>query len=186
MGDRHKPRSPLAWQGTLGEKGAHGTRLAQTCNGPSCRTFTTLDVGEMIAKHGREWLLWDRASACPLCGSDGHYMASPGPATPFRPLRTGLAGDVTRARFLAGFKFTKRDVTRICVFAERVETAWPPTPLTDLDVAYAVTARLDLGRPLPGPFGHLGRWADRELLWRDFNFAERGLWERKARGPRSL
>ena len=37
MGDRHEPRSPLAWQGTLGEMEAHGTLLAQTCNGPSCR-----------------------------------------------------------------------------------------------------------------------------------------------------
>ena len=95
-------------------------------------------------------------ATCPICGAVGYYMSSSGPSSPFRPLKSGhnLA---KRARFIAGFGFTRRDVLRIRTFAERVETPWPPTPLTDLDVAYAVTARLDLGHPLRGPFGHLGR-----------------------------
>ena len=185
MGDRHEPRSPLAWQRTLGEMKTHGTRLSRA-TGCKCEGLDTkLDLDDLIEKHGSHWLLWDRMAKCPCCGAVGYYMASPGPSTPFRPLKSGR-NPAERARFIAGFGFSRRDVLRIRTFAERVQTAWPPTPLTDLDVAYSVTARLDLGHPLPGPFGHLGRWADRELLWRDFNFAERGLWERKARGPRGV
>ena len=72
MGDRHEPRSPLAWQGTLGEMDAHGTRLAQTCNGPSCRTFTTLDVSEMIAQHVKP-----SAAVQMLVGGMGHIHGDP-------------------------------------------------------------------------------------------------------------
>src|SRR4029453_1851930 len=100
MGDRSERRAPMAWQGTLGQMKAHGTRLAMTCTAPGCGLWVALDVGALIAKHGEAFRPWDGRPRCVSCGQPGHYMASPGEGTPFRPLLSGPEYQARRRTFL--------------------------------------------------------------------------------------
>ena len=50
VGDRTHRTRPLAWQRTLGEMKAHGTRLAQTASCSCEGRWLDLDVDRLIAK----------------------------------------------------------------------------------------------------------------------------------------
>ena len=185
MGDRHEARSQMAWQGTLGQMRDHGTRLAQTCTAEACRKWTELSVADLIAHYGPDYLLWDRKPTCAACGQPGHYMASPGPSTPFRPLRSGAAGDVRRAQFLHVFGFSKRDIARIKAHAETATQNYFPAALNDLDVPYRVGACMASDeRHSNGEV--LGSWAGRTLLYWPMVGAERDHWETRRPGPRKI
>lgn len=183
MGDRSAPRSPMAWQNSLGEMKKHSTRLAQTA---SCRCpdkWLALDVEQMIAKRGAEWVAWDQRPRCRSCGIPGHYMASPGDSTPFRPLMTGYGHHIERKAFLLGFGFSKRDIVRIKALAEATTENMIPVALNDLDVPYRV------GACWPGTERHssgdvLGEWAGRALLYWKLKDAELERWRRRRPGPR--
>lgn len=185
MGNRTADRQPLAWQGTLAQMKAHGTIVAQTA---SCRCpgrWVALDVDQLLARHDGDYRLWDRRPACPDCGRPGHYMAAPGPGTPFRPLLTGLVHDANRRAFLLGFGFTRRDIVRIKAMAETVTPTRGAEALNDLDVPYRV------GACWPGDERHssgqvLGEWAGRTLLYWEMRGSERDRWRSRPKGPRGV
>lgn len=185
MGDRTADRQPMAWQNTLGEMKAHGTLLAQTS---SCRCdgrWVELEVDALLAEHGPDWKAWDRSPPCVSCGKPGHYMASPGPGTPFRPLRTGLRHDAERQAFLRGFGFTSRDLARIKAMAECVTHSYVPAGLSDLDVPYRV------GACMPEDRRHssgdvLGEWAGRTLLYWKLEGVAYDRWRARPKGPRGV
>jgi hypothetical protein len=186
MGPRSKDRRPLAWQGTLAQMKTHGTLVAQTCGERTCRRWANLLVDNLIAEHGPDYMLWDRRPECPMCGARGHYMATSGPGTPFRPLLSGPAAEAARRAFLAGFGFTRRDVRRIKAMAEATTGNDLPVALNDLDVPYRV------GCCMPGTERHssgqiLGEWAGRVLLWWAMNRQEEEVWRReRRRGPKAM
>ena len=185
MGDRTAPRSPMAWQRTLGEMKTHGTRLAQTASCKCTDRWIELDLDQLIAKRGADWLGWDRRPPCKACGVPGHYMASPGPSTPYRPLRTGYRHDADRRAFLLGFGFTKRDIVRIRAMAEATTINYTPAALNDLDVPFRI------GAAWPGTERHssgqvLGEWAGRTLLYWEMAGSERDRWASRRRGPRPV
>lgn len=185
MGDRTAIRTPMAWQRTLAEMKAHGTLVAQSCTAPGCGRWATLNVDTLIGIYGEKALLWDRRPHCVSCNRPGHYMASPGEGTPYRPLRSGPEYDAQRRAFLRAFGFTRRDVVRIKAMAESVTANYTPIALTDLDVPYRV------GCCRPGDEGRfsgkpLGTWADKTLLWWPLNEAELRVWRRRPKGPRGV
>jgi hypothetical protein len=185
VGNRTAPRSPMAWQSTLGEMKAHGTRVAQTATCRCRGRWVELDVDQLLAVHGPEWMLWDRRPPCVRCGKPGHYMASPGPATPYRPLRTGFGLDGPRRAFLLGFGFTKRDITRIKAMAEATTQNYAPRPLNDLDVPYRVGAAWP-GTDLRTSGERLGHWSGRVLLYWPMTGAELERWQARRPGPRRV
>lgn len=185
MGDRTAARTPMAWQGTLGQMKAHGTRIARTAPCKCPGRWVDLDVDALIAEHGPEWLLWDRKPACAQCGRQGQYMASPGPSTPYRPLKTGPAGDLAHALFLRSFGFSKRDVVRIKAMAETVTRNYTPAALNDLDVPYRVGACVD-GEERRHSGEVLGVWAGRKLLYWKMMGAELDRWQARRPGPRKV
>jgi hypothetical protein len=71
---------------TLGAMKAAGTRVRLM--GCGCANWSDVDLGEMIAMLGEDGSLWDRRPPCPECGELQHFLASPGPSTPFRPLQS--------------------------------------------------------------------------------------------------
>ena len=181
MGDRNAPRSPMAWQRSLGEMKAHGTRLAQTASCGCPDRWIDLDVDELITKWGAEWVAWDQRPPCRACGAPGHYMASPGPSTPYRALRTGYQHAADRRAFLLGFGFTKRDIVRIRAMAETTTANYAPAALNDLDVPFRI------GAAWPGTERHssgqvLGEWKGRVLLYWEMKGAERDRWASRRRG----
>lgn len=185
MGNRTAPRRPMAWQRSLGEMKEHGTSVAQTSDCKCASRWVDLNLDALLTLHGPEWVLWDRKPPCPRCGKPGHYMASPGPGTPFRPLQTGVVAEEERARFLRGFGFTRRDIVRIKAMAETVTLQWTPAALNDLDVPYRVGACIDGDeRHSSGLF--LGRWAGRVLLYWEMIGAERDRWQSRRPGPRKV
>lgn len=185
MGDRTADRRPLAWQSALAEMKAHGTRLAQTA-GCACQdNWVDLDLDTLIAQHGPDWMPWDGRPPCVSCGRPGHYMASPGPATPYRPLRTGAHQDAKRQAFLKGFGFTRRDIVRIKALAEATTGNHIPMALNDLDVPYRVGAIMPQDRRHSSG-QDLGEWAGRALLYWRMEGAERDVWARRRKGPRSV
>jgi hypothetical protein len=175
----------MAWQNSLGEMLAHGTIVAQT-TGCRCKgRWQVLSVEALIYSYGREFILWDRVARCASCGKEGHYMAAPGPGTPFRPLRTSVHQDVLHREFLRSFGFTRRDTARIRAMAERVTPNHPEVALNDLDVPYRV------GACIRGEERHsngllLGEWAGRTLLYWEMKGFERDHWAARRRGPRKV
>jgi hypothetical protein len=120
MGDRHPPKTPLAWQGTLAQMKAHGTSVAQTSSCGCVGSWRELDLDHLISKYGPNWMLWDQAPRCARCGKRGHYMASPGLSTAYRPLKSGYDQARDRKAFLASFGFSRRDIVRIKAMADSV------------------------------------------------------------------
>lgn len=185
MGNRTADRRPMAWQGTLAQMKSHGTLLARTTSCSCPERWVALDLDALIAAHGADYVLWDRRPRCAACGKAGHYMGSPGPSTPFRPLRTSVSQDADRREFLKGFGFSRRDIVRIKALAEATTSNSIPAALNDLDVPYRV------GAVMPPDRRHssgeeLGEWAGRTLLYWPMNGAERERWARRPRGPRKV
>ena len=185
MGDRRAIRTPMAWQATLGEMQAHGTRLAMTCTAPGCGLWVALDVSALIIAHGEAFRLWDGRPACVSCGRPGHYMASPGPGTPFTPLLSGPEHELRRKAFLKSFGFSRRDITRIRALAERDAAGEAAAALGDLDVPVRVGA-CEPGREGYSTGRPLGTWAGRTLLWWPMNSREQEVWRRRPKGPRGV
>jgi len=186
MGTRTADKIPMAWQGTLAQKKRHGTRIAQCCNRGTCRRWLALPVDDLIAKFGEEFMLWDRRPPCEVCGGATHYMAAPGPSTPFRPLLSGLIADQVKREFLKSFGFTTRDVRRIQMMAETVTDCHQPAALADLDVPFRVGACM-AGKDSYSSGQVLGEWAGRTLLYWEMNSREEEVWRRNRRvGPKSV
>jgi hypothetical protein len=185
MGAGSEDRTPLAWQATLASMRQHGTRLAFTCG--DCRAWVVQDVPELIRELGLDTSLWGERPPCKLCGGTGHYMASPGPSTPFTPLLGGALSRAERQAFLRQFGFTKRDIMRIQALADEVTQTYRPAALNDLDVPYRVGAQL-AGEAGGGTNGEaLGQWNGRILVWWAMNEREREAWEKKRRtGPKPV
>ena len=185
MGNRTADRRPLAWQRSLGEMKSHGALLAQTTDCNCASRWVELDLDALIAVFGSDYVLWDRRPRCAVCGKPGHYMGSPSPSTPFRPLRTAISQDADRKEFLKGFGFSRRDIVRIKAMAEATTGNSIPAALNDLDVPYRV------GAVIPQDRRHssgedLGAWAGRTLLYWPMTGAERERWARRPRGPRKV
>lgn len=186
MGDRNEDRRPMAWQGTLAQMRTHGTRVAQSCTTADCRRWVIHDIEHLIHVHGPEHRLWDRRPPCPMCGGKTHYLAAPGPSTPFRPLLSGLVADEVKRQFLKSFGFTPRDIRRIQALAEATTGGEVPAALNDLDVPFRV------GACMPGMEGYstgkvLGEWAGRALLFWEMNGREVEVWRRNRRtGPKAV
>lgn len=186
MGTRTEDRTPLAWQATLAGMVANGVRVRRSCTARACGRGEEVNLAAMLDAEGPQATLWNRRPACPHCGERGHYMASPGPSTPYTPLLSGQLWDEARRRFLKSFGFTRRDITRIKAMAEATHHGYVPKALNDLDVPVRVGACMpgqesySSGRPL-------GEWAGRTLLYWDMNAREEELW-RKARrsGPKPV
>lgn len=175
----------MAWQGTLAQMKAHGTRLAQTSSCDCRGRWVELVVDQLIAQHGPDWAPWDRRPPCVSCGRPGHYMGSPADSTPYRPLRTGLGHDVERREFLRSFRFTHRDIVRIKAMAEATTSNSMPAALNDLDAPYRV------GAVMPQDRRHssgedLGEWAGRTLLYWEMRGVEYDRWRRRPKGPRGV
>lgn len=185
MGDRTQDRSPSAWAATLGQMIEAGARVYLACTAQACGNSTGLDLTSLAKKFGADFSLWDRKPVCPACGRLGHYMASPGHGTPFRPLKTGIEADVRREIFLRSFGLTPRDITRLKLLAERVTPTWDPPPLRDLDVPFTIGAVWP-GRDLTSTGHFLGHWKEMTLLWWPMNPAERAVWAARPKGPRPL
>lgn len=89
MGMRTAARAPMSWQNTVGEMLFHGTRLLLHCS--RCG-FTSAEFSpSVLLPRGKLWVVWDATEPCPTedCLEPLFYLGSPGPSTPFRPLRTG-------------------------------------------------------------------------------------------------
>lgn len=88
MATRSGPHFILEWQSTLGAMRRCGTRVRWSC--PTCNRWGDADVGRLIQLLGEEGSLWDRTPPCEAEGCTGQvrFFASPGAATPFRPMRT--------------------------------------------------------------------------------------------------
>ncbi|HEY2357499.1 MAG TPA: hypothetical protein VGH86_08615 [Phenylobacterium sp.] len=186
MGSRNEDRRPLAWQGSLAQMKTYGTRVARACVATDCRRWVALNVDSLIAEYGPDHMLWDRRPPCALCGGKTHYMASPGPSTPFRPLLGGAVADQVRRDFLRGFGFTRRDVRRIKAMAEATNDLSEPKALDDLDVPYRVGC-CRIGRESYSSGRVLGEWAGRTLLYWEMNQREAEVWRRKRRrGPKAM
>jgi hypothetical protein len=185
MATRTANRTPMAWQASLAEMKAHGTRLAQCCTAPGCGHWNPLNVDAMIAKHGGAWAAWGRRPACVSCGKLGHYMASPGPSTPFRPLLPGPAAEAARKIFLKSFGFTRRDVARIRAHAERVAEGERATGLQDLDVPYRVQA-IPPGEETRSSGEYLGEWAGQALLFWRLTEPEVRVWKARPRAVKRV
>jgi hypothetical protein len=187
MGTRTDDKRPMAWQGTLAQMRAHGTRVAQCCTAADCRCWEVLTVDGLAAQFGEEFMLWDRRPPSRMCGVPTHYMAAPGPGTPFRPLLSGLIADEVRRRFLGGFGFTRRDVLRIQKMAEAVSHNDGAAALADLDVPYRVGACMP-GQEHRSTGRYLGQWAGRTLLWwGPMEGRELEVWRRHRRsGPKPV
>lgn len=185
MGDRTATRHPMAWQNTLAEMKAHGTRLAQTAPCECRDRWVDLDVDEMIALHGPEWVAWGRMPPCRRCGKPGRYMASPGPSTPYRPLKSGYREIDERREFFRAFAFSKRDIVRIRAMAEATTPNYAPAPLNDLDVAFRVGACWP-GSERRSSGKELGEWAGRVLVYWEMAGSERDKWASRRPGPRKV
>lgn len=175
----------MAWQNSLGEMKAHGVSLAQTASCKCKDRWVDLDVDEMIALRGAEWIVWGQTPKCRRCGALGHYMASPGPGTPYRPCKSGYRQEDERREFFRAFGFSKRDLVRIRAMAETTTANYTPAALNDLDVPFRV------GAVWPGSKGGssgkvLGEWAGRTLLYWEMTGSERDRWARRRRGPRPV
>jgi len=185
MGDRTHDRNPAAWQSTVGQMRSSGAAVYLACTSQGCGRSTPMNLTDVAAKFGDDFSLWNRRPVCPECGRVGHYMASPGAGTPYRPLRTGIEADARRELYLRSFNFSVRDRLRIKLLAERVTPTWDPPPLRDLDVPYTVGATWP-GREFLSSGRFLGHWNNMTLLVWDMNPAEREVWAARPKGPRPL
>jgi hypothetical protein len=175
----------MAWQNSLGEMKAHGTIVAQTTGCKCAGRWQNLSVDALIYAHGPDFVLWDRPAHCAKCGKAGHYMASPGPSTPFRPLQSNVSQQILRAEFVRSFGFTKRDTARIKAMAERTTRNNNEVALNDLDVPFRVGACM-IGDERHSSGLVLGEWAGRSLLYWEMTGAERDHWASRRRGPRAV
>lgn len=176
----------MAWQATLAGMVANGIVVRQTCTARGCGfSDEKVNVAAMLDKEGPQATLWNRRPICPRCGERGHYMASSGMV--MRPLLSDAAWQEAKHQLLKSLGLSRLDIRRIQEFAERVNTTAPYSRgLSDLDAGVYVTARRMLADPIPPPYRLMGEWAGRDLLFREFNEGERGIWERRPRGPRAL
>lgn len=78
-------RGRMTWQGNLAQMEAEGSHVIRICTSP-CPHFEVVDVAALIALLGPAGDLWDARPPCPCCPGRNHFMASPGPGTPARPL----------------------------------------------------------------------------------------------------
>lgn len=174
-------RGVMAWQSSLAEMRAHGTLLLTGC-GTASHDLRP-DVEALIAQMGPDASLWGRTPPCARCGRLMHYMASAGPATPFRPLlespQVAAKRELERRAFFRSLGLSRRDIVRIKALAE-AEDRRPE--LCDLDVPIVVSVGA-----MPSPhWKALGAWVGRPLVFREMNSGERGVWERRPKGPRAL
>lgn len=78
-------RIVMRWQSDLGSMIAEGAYVIRT--GCRCGCWGVVDLPYMVdLLGGPDMTLWDCRPPCPLCGQLHHFMASPGPGTPVRPL----------------------------------------------------------------------------------------------------
>jgi hypothetical protein len=175
----------MAWQGTLRQMKEYGIRVAACCTARGCGLWVNLHIETLIGKFGEDHSLWDQRPECVACRRLGHYMASPGESTPFRPLRSGADYDAARRAFLRGFGFTNRDIAGIRAMAERDAAGRPSAALNDLDVPFRVGC-CEPGRESYSTGRPLGSWAGRTLLWWPMNSREEEVWRRRPRGPRKV
>jgi hypothetical protein len=186
MALRNPERPTMAWQASLADMKANGTRLAQCCTAPGCGCWNPLSVDAMIATHGGAWSPWGRRPECVRCHSLGHYMASPGAATPYRPLLPGPAAEAARKAFLKSFGFTRRDVARIKALAERVAAGAGGLPgLNDLDVPYRVAA-VPPAEVTRSSGEYLGDWKDQVLLFWKLTEPELRVWRARPRAVKGI
>ncbi len=184
MGARTDNRTPMGWQGSLGEMIERGTSVFQTCS--HCHWRDDVDLAALESRNGSDYMLWDKQPPCPSCGQRTHFMASPALSTPYRPLLSGLLAEEARRRFLRSFGFTPRDVLRIQRLAESATNGFLSKALDDLDVPYRV------GACMPAEAARfsgqvLGEWAGRTLLWWRMNEREEEIWRQKRRtGPKPM
>ena len=188
MGSNNNSRTPLAWEATLAGMVATGAYVRQVCTARRCgQSDENVDIRAMLEEEGPQATLWNRRPVCPHCKERGHYMASPAAGTIHRPLLSDAGWQAAKYQLLHSFGFTRRDVQRIKAFAERVKTSAPYSKgLGDLDADVYVTARRMSALPIPKPYELMGEWDARDLLYRRFNDAERGLWQRRRGGPRPV
>lgn len=179
-------RRPMAWQATLGGMVASGTQVRRSCSERGCgRGEENVDIRAMLEAEGPQATLWNRRPLCPHCGARGHYSASSGMV--MRPLLSDAAWQEAKYQLLKSLGLTRLDIRRIQEFAERVNTSAPYSRgLSDLDAGVYVTARRMLADPIPPPYRYMGEWAGRDLLYREFNAAERDIWERRRGRPRPV
>lgn len=175
----------MAWQKSLGEMKAHGTIVAQTTGCRCSGRWRVMSVDALIYAHGPDFVLWDRPARCATCGKVGHYMASPGPGTPFRPLQSNVSQGVLHHEFVRSFGFTRRDTARIKAMADRTTPERAEAALNDLDVPFRV------GACMPGEERYssglvLGEWAGRVLLYWPMVGRERDHWQARRPGPRKV
>lgn len=178
----------MAWEATIGGMVSIGAQVRRVCSARTCgRSDESVDLVTMLEAEGPQSTLWNRRPVCPHCGERGHYMASPAAGTVHRPLLSDYAWQAAKYQLLRSFGLTKRDVQRIKAFAERVKTSAPYSKgLSDLDAGVYVTARRMSAVPIPKPYELMGEWAGRDLLYRRFNEAERGIWAQRPKGPRPV
>ena len=175
----------MDWQRSLGEMQAHGTTVAQTTGCRCAGRWQVLSLDALIYQHGPDFVLWDRPARCARCGKVGHYMASPGPGTPYRPLRSSSHQHVLHAEFVRSFGFSKRDTARIKAMAERTSGNHYEVALNDLDVPFRVGACM-IGEERHSSGLVLGEWAGRTLLYWEMMGAERDRWQARRPGPRKV
>ncbi|MCR5874345.1 hypothetical protein LRS10_09335 [Phenylobacterium sp. J426] len=166
---------------------AQGARVIRICSERSCGQGSPVDVVAILEAEGPRATLWNRRPACPHCGERGHYMASPGAATPFRPLLSDELWQEAKRQLLKSLSLSKLDVKRIQSFAERVTSHLPDARgLSDLDAGIFVTARIASTEEVPKALRYMGEWAGRDLLYRELNAGERSVWRRRRSGPRPV
>ncbi len=85
MGTRKGPIYWMTWQKTLGGMADAGVRVRQRCE--ACDVSADIDVGEWLAFYGPDHSLVNFRPPCDTCGVPTWFSASPGPSTPFRPLK---------------------------------------------------------------------------------------------------
>jgi hypothetical protein len=90
MGTRTTPRYVMEWQSDLKSMKAHGTLVTLGgCKGGTSH-WVEQDLDQLIKEMGEDGSLWDLRPSCPRCLTLQHFLASPGPSTPYRPLLSGL------------------------------------------------------------------------------------------------
>lgn len=75
----------MAWMSTLKSMKAYETIVVRICSSP-CDFYERQDLDALIALLGEDAMLHDERPPCPRCDRLNHFMASPGPGTPMRPL----------------------------------------------------------------------------------------------------
>ena len=107
-------RTPQRWMSTLRWMLTERTRVICTCS--RCGTWHHVELARYVILFGMDdaMSLWDCRPPCenPHCDGLSHFMASPGPTTPMRPLLSdpsvGL-DDLPAEAWMAGWTGMERD-----------------------------------------------------------------------------